>query len=193
MPSLGHVAVGLAVARLERKPEAMSLNGWRVGLVALSVLPDLDVVAFALGIPYAAPWGHRGAAHSLAIAAMCGLACGLAARIYGAGAVRMAIVGGLVTASHGLLDTLTDGGLGIALLWPSSNQRFFAPWRPIPVAPIGAALLSARGLEVMAVEAVMFLPLFIIGLWPAALSPRGKPSPPRPRSRARAGPNGRRS
>ena len=167
MPSIGHVAVGLAAARLERRPEAMSLNAWRVGLVALSGLPDLDVVAFALGIPYAAPWGHRGAAHSLAIAGMCGLACGLAARIYGAGA--------------------------IALLWPWSHHRFFAPWRPIPVAPIGAALFSARGLEVMAVEAVLFLPLFVIGLWPAAPSPRGTPSPPRPRSGARAGPNGRRS
>jgi hypothetical protein len=60
-----------------------------------------------------------------------------------------------------------DGrGLGVALLWPWSNYRFFAPWRPIPVAPIGAALFSARGLEVMLTEAVQFLPLFIVGLWP---------------------------
>jgi len=166
MPSIGHVAVGLAVARLERKPEAIGMNAWRVGLVALSALPDLDVIGFALGIPYAAPWGHRGAAHSLAVAGLCGLACAAGARGWRAGAVRMGIVGGLVTASHGLLDTLTDGGLGIALLWPWSSHRFFAPWRPIPVAPIGAAMLSARGLEVVATEAVLFLPLFVVGLWP---------------------------
>lgn len=166
MPSIGHVAVGLAAARIEKTPKAMSMDAWRVLLVLLSMLPDLDVVAFALGIPYAAPGGHRGAAHSLAVAGLCGLACAAGARIWRAGAVRMGIVGGLVTASHGLLDTLTDGGLGIALLWPWSNQRFFAPWRPIPVAPVGAALLSARGLEVMLLEAVQFLPLFIVGLWP---------------------------
>jgi len=166
LPSIGHVAVGLAAARLEPKPPAMGTNAWRLGLVALSALPDLDLVAFALGIPYGAPWGHRGAAHSLAVAALCGLACAAGARGWGPGAVRIGIVGSLVTASHGLLDTMTDGGLGIALLWPWSNHRFFAPWRPIPVAPIGAAMLTARGLDVVLREAVLFLPLFAVGLWP---------------------------
>jgi inner membrane protein len=168
------VAVGVAAARLQPKPPAMATNAWRLGLVALAVLPDLDVIAFALRIPYAAPWGHRGAAHSLAVAAVCGLACGAVARSWGAGALRMAVVGGLVTASHGLLDTMTNGGLGIALLWPWSDHRFFAPWRPIPVAPIGAAMLSARGLEVVLTEVVMFLPLFIVGLLPGP-SRRGRP------------------
>ena len=158
--------MGLATARLEKRPRALGTNAWRVILILLSVLPDLDVVAFALGIPYSAPMGHRGAAHSLTVAALCGLACGIAARAGGVGALRLGIVGGLVMASHGLLDTLTDGGLGVALLWPWSNHRFFAPWRPIPVAPIGAALFSAHGLEVMLRETVQFLPLFIVGLWP---------------------------
>ena len=45
-------------------------------------------------------------------------------------------------ASHALLDTLTDGGLGAALLWPFNFTRYFAPWRPIPVAPIGLDFLS---------------------------------------------------
>jgi inner membrane protein len=166
MPSIGHVAVGLVAARLEPKPPAIGTNVWRLGLVALSALPDLDVIAFALGIPYGAPWGHRGAAHSLAVAGLCGLTCAAGARMWGAGAVRMGIVGGLVMASHGLLDTMTDGGLGIALLWPWSNHRFFAPWRTIPVAPIGAALFSVRGVEVMLTEAALFLPVFIVGLWP---------------------------
>jgi hypothetical protein len=30
----------------------------------------------------------------------------------------------------------------------------------------GAALFSARGLDVMLIEAVQFLPLFVVGLWP---------------------------
>ncbi|MES2393408.1 MAG: metal-dependent hydrolase [Acidobacteriota bacterium] len=40
-------------------------------------------------------------------------------------------------ASHGLLDALTTGGRGVALLWPFSEARFFAPWRVIRVSPIG--------------------------------------------------------
>jgi inner membrane protein len=76
-----------------------------------------------------------------------------------------------VALSHGLLDTLTDGGLGVALLWPYSTQRFFAPWRPIPVAPIGARLLSAYGRQVMWTELIYFLPLFAYSLWPRRRAP----------------------
>ena len=65
-----------------------------------------------------------------------------------------------VLASHGLLDTLTDGGLGVALLWPVSNHRFFAPIRPIPVAPIGLGLLTRRGATVLVTELEFCLPLF---------------------------------
>src|SRR5688572_10480141 len=41
------------------------------------------------------------------------------------------------TASHGLLDAMTDGGRGIAFFSPFSNHRYFLPWRPIRVSPIG--------------------------------------------------------
>jgi hypothetical protein len=47
---------------------------------------------------------------------------------------------------------MTNGGLGCALLWPFSDERFFVPWRPIPVAPIGLAFLSARGLRIAVIE-----------------------------------------
>ena len=36
-------------------------------------------------------------------------------------------------ASHGVLDALTDGGRGVGFLIPFSSERFFFPWRPIPV------------------------------------------------------------
>lgn len=52
-------------------------------------------------------------------------------------------------ATHPLLDVLTNGGLGVALLWPWSHDRLFAPWRPIAVSPIGAGFFSARGLTVL--------------------------------------------
>jgi inner membrane protein len=79
---------------------------------------------------------------------------------------RAALVAAAVVASHPLLDTMTDGGLGCALLWPFSNERFFAPWRPIPVAPIGPAFLSARGLRIALIELVAMSPFLIYALWP---------------------------
>ncbi len=39
-----------------------------VAFSALSLAPDLDVIAFQFGIPYSAPFGHRGAAHSICAA-----------------------------------------------------------------------------------------------------------------------------
>ena len=59
----------------------------------------------------------------------------------------------LATASHGILDAMTDGGLGIAFFSPFSNARYFLPWRPIAVSPIGvAAFFSERGLNVLRSE-----------------------------------------
>jgi inner membrane protein len=69
----------------------------------------------------------------------------------------------LATASHGLLDAMTDGGLGVAFFSPFNNARYFLPWRPIRVSPIGVSrFFTDRGLEVLKSE------LFWIWL-PAAL------------------------
>ena len=57
------------------------------------------------------------------------------------------------TLSHGLLDSLTNGGLGVAYFSPFSNERYFFPWRPIQVSPLGAAkFFSERGLRVLKSE-----------------------------------------
>lgn len=170
MPSVGHIAVGLAAARARRSPAGVPTTAWVGLLVVCSCLPDLDVLAFSLGIPYAAPLGHRGAAHSLAFAAICGLLLGLVAWAMSLPAVTLGAAAALVMASHGLLDTLTDDGLGIALLWPFSNARHFASWRPIPVAPIGAGLFGAGGIRLMLHECILFLPFFLIGFWPRSKS-----------------------
>lgn len=166
MPSVGHVAVGLAAARLKRTPDGLTAWSWACLLVALSLLPDVDVVAFALGIPYGAPFGHRGALHSLAFAVLVGMIVWAGALWLRLPALSVAITGCLVVASHGLLDTLTDGGKGIALLWPFSTERYFAPWRPIPVAPIGARLFSREGISLIAYEALLFFPAWVIAAWP---------------------------
>jgi inner membrane protein len=171
MPSVGHLAVGLAAARITRPQGGPGRRAWTILLVGLSFLPDADVLAFRLGIPYGAPYGHRGAFHSLAFAALAGLALAAAAIVLRMPALVVGVAGAAVIATHGLLDTLTDGGRGIALLWPFTNERFFAPWRPIPVAPIGPRVLSPAGLRLMAGEMLLFLPLFVVGLWPRRAAP----------------------
>jgi inner membrane protein len=168
MASIGHVIVGIAGARL--LTSADSTRGERLGLAlalsALSLAPDADVIAFALRIPYAAEWGHRGASHSVALAVAAGLLCGLAlGRARGRLLASILVCCG-VAVSHGLLDALTDGGLGAALLWPWTRARYFFPLRPLPVAPIGLHLLSPRGLSVLLRETLYFLPLLLWALLP---------------------------
>jgi len=146
----------------------MAATAWATILVVAAALPDVDVVAFSLGIPYHAPFGHRGASHSFVFAALSGILLALAVRRRPLATARIGLIVAAVVATHGLLDMLTDGGLGVALLWPFSDARYFAPWRPIPVAPIGRRLFGPEGMSLMLKECVLFLPFFVVGLWPRA-------------------------
>ncbi|MGC4090130.1 MAG: metal-dependent hydrolase [Polyangiaceae bacterium] len=171
MASIGHVAVGLAAGRLLSRTPRQRL--WlSLGLSALSLLPDADVIGFALRVPYGAPWGHRGATHSLVFAAGVALLALGARRWLRLPALAWFGAVFAVVASHGLLDALTDGGRGVALLWPFDLTRYFAPWRPIPVAPIGLRFLSVRGLSIALVELLLFAPLFWYGLTPRKAAKR---------------------
>jgi inner membrane protein len=158
----------MAAARWrERRGEALvalapSMMGWAM----LSMLPDSDVIGFSFGIPYESIWGHRGATHSFAFALLVGAAVTLAVRRRRTPAWPTGLLAGLVVCSHGLLDSLTDGGRGIALLWPFTAHRYFAPWHPIPVSPIGFGLLSSFGMRVAMHELLLFAPLFAYAIWP---------------------------
>ncbi len=101
----------------------------KLGVLAVlcACAPDLDVVGFLFGIRYLSQWGHRGFTHSLVFAAVFGW---LVAWIFYRGEVsywKKAAVLTLSTASHGLLDMLTDGGRGVAIFWPVSSERHFFP------------------------------------------------------------------
>ena len=156
MPSaFAHAAPALALYPLFRAHTPRRL--WLLG-VACAMAPDLDVLAFRFGIPYEHPLGHRGLWHSIPFAALFAALLTLAIFVRPrAGASRLAtwIYLFLATASHGLLDTFTNGGLGVALLAPFDNHRFFAPFRPIEVSPLGlGAFFSARGADVVLSELV---------------------------------------
>ena len=116
-------------------------------------LPDADVLAFKFGIAYADTFGHRGFSHSLLFAIFCGIFAALCCRWLDSGALKAGLWITLATASHGLLDALTNGGLGVAWLWPWSEQRYFLPWRPIEVSPFLSGFFSPRGLSVLLSEA----------------------------------------
>jgi inner membrane protein len=165
MASLGHIVVGMAAARTQSRDSGRRASlGAMLFWAALSFLPDADVVGFGLGVRYEDPWGHRGATHSLLFSAALGAVIGFAAPRFGRPALGTGIVAALVVASHALLDTLTDGGLGCALFWPFDLTRYFAPWTPLPVSPIGLGYLSPYGLYVATTELAVFAPLVLYAL-----------------------------
>jgi inner membrane protein len=153
------------VYQRDRSLERASLSAMLLW-AALSFLPDADVIGFAFGVRYGDEWGHRGATHSLMFALIVGVIAALVAMWNRRSALRTGVFATLVVASHGLLDTLTDGGRGVALFWPFDLTRYFAPWRPIPVSPIGLGYLSPYGMFVAITELVLFSPL----LWYALRS-----------------------
>ena len=148
---LSHPAVPLALAAAlgpSRVPTALAAVG-----CAASVLPDVDSLGFAAGVPYGHPFGHRGFTHSFFFAATVALLCVPLARRLGASPLLTFAFVFVSIASHGLLDAMTTGGLGVAFWSPFSNERFFLPWRRILVSPIGVGpFLSGRGLRVLASE-----------------------------------------
>ncbi|RUL78281.1 metal-dependent hydrolase [Dyella choica] len=121
------------------------------GMVA-AMLPDADTLSFKLGIPYADAFGHRGAMHSLLFALCTAMFAALLHRPLRTTAPRACAFIGLSAVSHPLLDMLTDGGLGVAIAWPFSTQRYFFPWHPIHVSPIGVRFFSARACPVLSSE-----------------------------------------
>jgi inner membrane protein len=125
--------------------------------VACSVLPDLDVVSFRFGVPYGHLLGHRGLSHSIAFAVFLStcLAWLLPLQVQPTQASRLMIFGFLLlsTLSHGILDAMTSGGLGVAFFAPIDNTRYFFAWRPIRVSPISVSgFFSERGVQVLQSE-----------------------------------------
>lgn len=105
--------------------------------VFLTILPDFDVVGLRMGIPYSHMLGHRGLTHSLFFAVLVsGLFAFPMAQRFGVNRGGLWLYFFLALASHGLLDALTNGGLGVAFLAPFDAQRYFFPIRPIQVSPL---------------------------------------------------------
>ena len=143
--AFSHAVVALALGRSVQST-VMDRRALLLG-AASAVIPDLDVVGMYAGIEYGALWGHRGLTHSLFL-----LPCGgaLVAGLWYRRQPTSAMIGmgfylALCTASHGLLDAMTDGGLGVAFFSPFDASRYFLPVRPVMVSPIGMGFFGPYG------------------------------------------------
>lgn len=163
MPTiLTHTAVPLAIG-LGLGANTISRRLLAAGVVA-SMLPDMDVLAFRFHIAYADTFGHRGASHSLTFAVIIGLLAMAFATQLKTTRLRAFLFVCAACASHGLLDALTNGGEGVALLWPFSDVRLFFPWHIIEVSPLDMhRVFSERGWVVLQSELVrVWLPAAIL-------------------------------
>jgi inner membrane protein len=149
---------------------AFSRPGWQARVwvlgAACSILPDADVIGASHGISFGSLFGHRGLSHSLLFAAAVAavvVALGFRRTPEDVSRSRLGLYFFLATASHGVLDALTNGGPGIAFFAPFNNTRHFFPVRPVVVSPIGIRpFFSGWGLRVLESE--------LIWIWLPSLS-----------------------
>lgn len=142
--------------------------------VLLTLIPDADVIAFRFGIPYASQWGHRGFTHSIVFALLTGVICTFFARKLDSTKGIVFLTAFLSTLSHSVLDAMTNGGLGVAIFWPLNSERYFFPFHPVEVSPIGVkGFLSLRGLVVVFSEIIwIWTPCLILSFLVRTLQKR---------------------
>jgi len=155
----GHAIVGLTLSKVFSYKSSKLLL---LLAIVSTILPDIDVLAFNMGIPYEHPFGHRGFTHSILFAIIWAT---LLMSLFGK---QNKIIWWLTiffsALSHGVLDAMTSGGKGVGFLIPFNNSRLFFPFREIKVSPIGVEkFFSKWGLEVLLSELkYIFVPCLII-------------------------------
>ena len=163
-----HSLVGASLALLS--PKEVSRTAIVVAAIVLSILPDADVLAFRLGIPYEHMFGHRGITHSILFSCVVAFiasflffkSVGFANRRWFAVFILLF----LSACSHGIIDAFTDAGLGIGFFIPFNEQRYFFPWRPLETPPADiSAFFSRDALAIMLSEIkYVWSPLLLIAV-----------------------------
>lgn len=150
-------------------PPKMSWSFWG-GLALGSIIPDIDILTFSWGFAYGHILGHRGFTHSLLFASLLAFiiiwVTGKEIPKHSKKRWQIFLLSWLIFSTHGLLDAMTNGGLGVAFFFPFDNTRYFLPWRPILVSPLGIdAFFSNWGTQVFLSEIIwVWIPsvLFLI-------------------------------
>jgi inner membrane protein len=173
-----HAFVGAALGQSADRDLRRDWRFW-FAVIACSILPDIDSVGFHLGVPYGALWGHRGMTHSLLFAFVVATFFALLLNRRFHSQWRLALLFFLITASHGVLDAMTDGGLGVAFFSPFDTDRYFFFFRPIHVSPIGVGrFFTARGWRILSSEIVwVWCPTLVLLLVLKAANARQKEHP----------------
>jgi len=172
MPSVfTHMLVAGALGKTAAAGK-MPLRFWALSVLC-TVLPDADVIGFRFGVHYSDMLGHRGFFHSLPFALI--LSFGVVMLAFKAVPLFSkkwwALFGYffVVTASHGLLDAVTDGGLGVGFFIPFDSTRYFLPWRLVHVSPIRVSrFFSASTVQVLTSEFIwIWIPAMLLfaGVW----------------------------
>ena len=153
-----HAFVAVAAGKMYAR-DPMPRRFW-ITSIALSILPDLDVIGFGFGIRYGDFLGHRGFSHSIVFAM---IAAAAVLPLFEGRSWRLWLYFTGVTASHGLLDAMTDGGLGIAFFSPLDTARYFLPWTPVRVSPIGIGAFFSRWGRVVLLSEIgyIWIPVFL--------------------------------
>lgn len=139
MPSIiGHSFVSLPISTTIMGKD----NSSKVILLSVvcSLLPDIDVIGFYLGVNYSSFFGHRGFTHSIFFVALVGFLITVIffpeIKIKSKRFQLLFLNFFIIGFSHIILDAMTNGGLGAAFFTPLSNARYFFPWRPIVASPL---------------------------------------------------------
>lgn len=147
--------------------EKMPKRFW-FGAMLCASISDADVIGFKFGIKYEDLFGHRGFSHSFVFA----LVLAVLVMFSDFKSIKrntkkwwkLFLFFFFIVSSHGILDAMTDGGLGIAFFSPFDSTRYFLPWRPIAVPPIGVIIFfSELGVRTLMSEFLLvWLPLLTI-------------------------------
>lgn len=131
--AIAHAAVVLARGAA-RVPKALDRR-LVIATVLLAIWPDADYASLLFEVRPNEIFGHRGATHSLVVAVA--LAALVALVVFRRQFLRVFAFLAAVAASHGLLDAMTAGDLGVALFWPLTPARFHFPFALVASCPVG--------------------------------------------------------
>jgi inner membrane protein len=137
MPTV--ISHSLAAIVLEKVfSKSTGVKFWVLTIIC-AILPDIDVFMHYFGVPNGHILGHRGVMHSMLFALVVSFLMVVAGfreiKHFSKEWWSFIMYFFLIGLSHGVLDAMTSGGLGVGFFIPFNSTRYFFPVRPIRVSP----------------------------------------------------------